>query len=416
MNAHKIPYIKTTKDLDALCTRLKKEKFLTIDTEFHRERTYYPKLCLIQIAGENEYAIIDPLSEEIDLTPLKKLLLSNKPTKVLHACRQDVEIFYNLFEAVPPGIFDTQIAAMVLGHGDQVSYEKLVKHYTKEKLDKDSRFSDWAQRPLTDRQLVYAIADVTHLRDIYVAQIAELNKTKRLHWVDEEMANITDESLYAVDPEKAWERIKIRTNKKDVLGVLQSVAAWREIKAQTKNQPRQRILTDNAVQEIASQMPQTNEALSKLRGINADMAKSGRGDQLMAAIHKGLKNKNAHKLLPPKAKNPTKRAAAIAEILRLVLKIQCAEHDVVPRLVASNEDLLDIAGDDKAKVPCMKGWRYDIFGKAALDIKHGKTVIGLDKNGHACLIDAVSLKRDNAHSRNDENGNGKKTLFSLFGQ
>lgn len=412
MNAQKIPYIKTTDNLAALCERLKQEKFITLDTEFHRERTYYPKLCLIQIAGENEYAIIDPLSEELDLTPLKKLLLSSKSVKVMHACRQDVEIFYNLFEAVPPGIFDTQIAAMVLGHGDQVSYEKLVKHYTKEKLDKDSRFSDWARRPLTDRQLVYAIADVTHLRDIYKAQIAELNKTKRLHWVDEEMAGITDESLYAVNPDKAWERIKIRTNKKDVLGVLQSVAAWREVKAQTKNQPRQRILSDNAVQEIATQMPQTNDELAKLRGVSADMAQSGRGDQLMEAIHEGLKNKNAHNLLPPKDKNPTKRAAAIAEILRLVLKIQCAAHDVVPRLVASNEDLLDIAGDDKAKVPCMKGWRYDIFGRAALNIKHGKSVIGLDKNGNACLMDTATLKPDDTNSNNG----GKRGLFSLFTQ
>jgi ribonuclease D len=298
-----------------------------------------------------------------------------------------MEIFLHLFDKLPEPLFDTQIAAMVLGHGDQVSYEKLVNHYTKGKLDKGSRFSDWLQRPLTERQVDYALSDVTYLRDIYEQQVNDLKERKRAKWVEEEMKHLLDVSTYNTDPETAWERIKLRSRKEKTVAVAKELAAWRERKAQTKDQPRGRIMHDNTLAGLAAQPPQSPDELAKMRGISNDLAHSPRGQQILDAIAEGLANKKAKKLIPPKVKPPTKRASAIAEILRLVLKIKCNEHDVVPRIVASNEDILALAGDDKAKVPARKGWRYEVFGQYALDIKHGRLVIGVDENGNANLIE-----------------------------
>lgn len=374
--------ITTTKDLKALCTRLKKAEFITVDTEFIRERTYWAHLCLIQVAGPDEAFAIDPLAEGIDLSPLYELFLNKKVLKVFHASRQDLEIFFKEMDGkLPTPVFDTQIAAMVCGFGEQASYETLVNAIAKKQLDKSSRFTDWAQRPLSAKQLKYAIADVTHLRVIYEKLSAKIEKQKRGSWIKEDMKKLSDKENYIFRPEEAWERIKINTNKPKVLGVLKEVAAWRETLAQEVDVPRGRIMKDEALCEVSFHAPTTKEALAKLRGIPQGYAESERAQQLLEAIKRGLALTD--KDLPKRDARPQTPhgIAPTIELLRVFLKLKCEENEVAPKLLARADDLELIAAyGDKADVPALSGWRMKVFGKEAIDLCQGKLAITVENH------------------------------------
>ncbi len=374
--------ITTTKDLKAFCATLKKAQFITVDTEFIRERTYYARLCLIQVAGPDDAYAIDPLAEGIDLTPLYDILRDKKILKVFHACRQDLEIFFKeMGGKLPAPLFDTQIAAMVCGFGEQASYETLVNVLVKKQLDKSSRFTDWAQRPLTSKQLKYALADVTHLRPIYEKLAARLEKDKRTSWIKDEFKSLTDKDLYVVKPEDAWERLKVPSNKPRVLGVLKQVAAWREELAQRVDVPRGRIMKDETLVEIALSSPASKEALGKLRSVQHGFAESERGQQLIDAVKRGLEM--PEKDLPQRDPRPNfpPGLAPTIDLLRVLLKLKCEESKVASKLLARAEDLELIAayGQD-ADVPAMSGWRLKLFGKEALDLRSGKIALAIENN------------------------------------
>jgi ribonuclease D len=379
--------ITTSKELKSLCTRLKKADFITVDTEFIREKTYYPRLCLIQVAGKDDepYAI-DPLAEGMDLSPFFDILLNKDVLKVLHACRQDLEIFYNLMGKLPTPIFDTQVAAMVCGYGEQVSYEVLVNSMLKKNLDKSSRFTDWAMRPLTSKQLKYALADVTHLRKIFIKLADRLEKLGRESWIKDEMKKLSSKDNYVTRPEDAWERIKVPNYKPRTLCLLKEVAAWREKLAQEVDVPRGRIMKDEAIAEIVTHPPATREALAKMRNISNGFAESERGRQVLEAVKRGLEmdEKDGPKREPrpqyPPGMGPT------TDLLRVLLKLKCEEGDVAPKLLCTAAQLEQIAAFGKeAKVPAMSGWRYKIFGKEALDLRDGKLAIAVE-NGRLKLV------------------------------
>lgn len=373
--------ITTTKDLKALCTRLKKSEYITVDTEFIREKTYWPHLCLVQVCGEDEepYAI-DPLAEGIDLKPFYELMLDKKVLKVFHACRQDLEIFFNETGKMPTPVFDTQIAAMVCGFGEQVSYEVLVNTLAKKQIDKSSRFTDWAQRPLTSKQLKYALADVTHLRKIYLKLMEKLEQKGRATWIRDEMKSLVDKERYDLDPVDAWERIRVPNWKPRTLCVLREVAAWREKLAQEVNVPRGRIMKDEAIAEISTHPPANAETLGRMRNVHQGFANSERGQQLLAAVKRGMEMdvkdaplRDPRPVLPP-GMGPT------IDLLRVLLKLKCEEEAVAPKLLCNAADLELIAAYGKeAKVDAMSGWRFKIFGKYALELRDGKTAIAVEK-------------------------------------
>lgn len=372
--------ITTSRDLKTLCTKLRKSDFVTVDTEFIRERTYYPNLCLIQVAGDDEEAYaIDPLAEGMELEPFYEFLRDKEVLKVFHACRQDLEIFYNHMGKLPAPIFDTQVAAMVCGYGEQVSYEVLVQSIVKKQLDKSSRFTDWAMRPLTSKQLKYALADVTHLRKIFLKLADRLEKLERTNWIKDEMKSLADKENYAINPAEAWQRIKIPSHKVRALCVLKEVAEWREKLAQAADVPRGRILKDEALAEIATHPPSDQEALGRMRNVNRGFAESDRALDLLAAVQRGLDmdEKEAPKWEPrphlPPGMGPT------IDLLRVLLKLKCEEAQVAPKLLCLAADLELIAAFGKeAKVPAMSGWRFKLFGKDALDLRDGKVAIAVD--------------------------------------
>ncbi len=371
--------ITNQKDLKSLCTRLKKAEFITVDTEFIRERTYWSRLCLIQVAGPDDAVAIDPLAEEIDLAPLYDIFLDKKVLKVFHACRQDLEIFFKEMDGkLPAPIFDTQVAAMVCGFGEQVGYEALVGALLKKQLDKSSRFTDWAQRPLTSKQLKYALGDVTHLRHIYEKLNDKIEKHKRGAWIKEEHKKLIDKENFITRPEEAWERIKIPTHKPRALGVLREVAAWRENLAQSADVPRGRILKDDALAEIALHAPTTQAALGKMRGIQQGFADSEKGGQLVEAVKRGLET--PEKDLPkrePRQHFPPGLGPTI-DLLRVLLKLKAEEHEVASKLLASAADLELIAAYGKeAEVPAMSGWQFKVFGKEALELREGKLALAI---------------------------------------
>lgn len=374
--------ITNTKDLKALCGRLKKAAFITVDTEFIRERTYWARLCLIQVAGPDEAFAIDPLAEGIDLSPLYEIFLNKKIVKVFHACRQDLEIFFKeMGGKLPAPVFDTQIAGMVCGFGEQVSYEVLVNVLQKKQLDKSSRFTDWAQRPLTSKQLKYALADVTHLRAIYEKLVEKIEKQKRMSWVKDEMKGLLDKENYIFRPEEAWERIKIPTHKPRALGVLKEIAMWRESLAQSADVPRGRILKDEALVEIALHAPATKEALAKMRSMQHGFSESEKGAQLLEAVKRGLDMPEDK--LPkrePRQNFPPGLAPTI-DLLRVLLKSKCEESQVASKLLATAADLELIAAyGEKSEVPAMSGWRFKLFGKEALDLRDGKLALAIENN------------------------------------
>jgi ribonuclease D len=361
--------------LAAFCQRQRQAEFITIDTEFMRDKTYWPQLCLVQIAGPQEAAAIDSLAPGIDLAPLHELMADNRVTKVFHAARQDVEIFFHLTGKIPTPLVDTQVAAMVCGFGDSVSYENLASKLAGARIDKSSRFTDWAQRPLTDRQLQYALSDVTHLRPAYEHLALRLAKTGRSGWVAEEMAVLTSPSTYRLEPAESWRRIKFRNDKPRALAILREVAAWREEEAQRRDLPRGRILKDETLCEIAAHGPRNVDDLARCRGLSHAIPENKQGHAILAAVKRGL-DIPANELppVPPRRDLPAGLGPVI-ELLRVLLKMRCEDHEVAQKLVASADDLELIAADDEADVPAMSGWRREIFGADALALKHGRLAL-----------------------------------------
>lgn len=365
----------TSADLKALCDRLSTVAYVTVDTEFMRESTYWAKLCLVQIAGPDESAAIDPLAPGIDLAPLFELMANPDVLKVFHAARQDLEIFYHLSGEVPHPIFDSQVAAMVCGFGDSVAYDTLASRLAGAHIDKHSRFTDWARRPLTERQVGYALADVIHLRPIYEKLSRMLEKNGRRHWLGEEMAILTDRQTYEVNPEETWRRLKLRNPKPRMVAVLREIAAWREREAQARDVPRNRIIRDEALLEIAAHPPKGRKDLGRIRGFPKGIAEGARGDAIIAAVAKGLSlPKSDLPEVPNRAQKP-QGIGPLVELLKVLLRMKCEHHEVAQKLIANVSDLEQIAADDKANVPALQGWRRDVFGTDALRLKHGELAL-----------------------------------------
>ena len=370
--------ITTTAELAAFCNELQGQPFVAVDTEFMRETTYWPKLCLIQVGAPNVEAVIDPLADGLDMTPLLDLMRDERVLKVFHAARQDVEIFNNL-GAMPRPLFDTQVAGMAAGFGEQIAYDALVRQMLKIELDKSSRFTDWARRPLSEAQLTYALADVTHLASLFPMLRQRLADAGRLPWVEEEMQALCDPAFYDVDPEKAWRRLRPRKTAQKYLAVFQAVAAWRERTAQQRDQPRGRILKDEAIDELATQAPTTVDALNTLRGVPKGFGGSKFGPDLLVAIKAALADPEAYAPVLEKAGPPPPASAgAVVELLKVLLKARAEEAGVASKLIATVSDLEKIAADDNASTPALTGWRRDAFGADALKIKRGELALVLD--------------------------------------
>ena len=363
--------------LQAFCAKIASDPFIAVDTEFMRETTYWPKLCLIQVASPTEAANIDPLAPGLDLRPLLDVLADPKVVKVFHAARQDVEIFNNL-GVIPRPLFDTQIAGMAAGFGEQIAYDALVRQMLKIDLDKSSRFTDWSQRPLSDAQLVYALADVTHLANLFPKLRERLEKAGRLAWVEEEMAALTDPAAYDVDPEKSWRRLKPRKFTTKYLAAFKAVAAWRERTAQNRDQPRGRILKDEAIDEIATQLPLDADGLNRLRSVPKGFSGSRFGPDLLDALKEAMRDPEAY---APKIEKPAavaQAAGAVVELLKVLLKARSEDAGVAVKLIATVSDLEKIAVDDNAAVGALTGWRRKLFGEDALKLKRGELALVLE--------------------------------------
>lgn len=371
--------IRDTDALQAYCDAARKHDFVCIDTEFMRESTFFSILCLVQVATVEDDAIIDPLADGIDLTPLKELLMDDSITKILHAARQDMEIFYRICGAVPGPIFDTQIAGMALGLGDSAGYGALVKARLDISLDKGARFTDWSRRPLSEKQLSYAIADVTHLRDLYPDVLTELEEKGRLNWVMEEMSQHTDENLYTFEPEEAWQRLKLRGNKIQYLAALKAAAAWRERQAIKKDVPRRRVLKDDAIYDLAQQRPRTIEALSKLRGIPRGFEKSSSAASLVENIGAAIDNASEYAPPAPKVQHMPPSLGPRIEMLKTLLRLRTEVEGIATRLVANARDIEQLAAfGEIADIAALKGWRREIFGQDALDMLRGHIALRLE--------------------------------------
>jgi ribonuclease D len=370
--------ITTTAELAAFCDRIKGQPFIAVDTEFMRETTYWPKLCLIQAATPTDEAVIDPLADGLDLAPFLAILSDPSILKVFHAARQDVEIFNNL-QAMPKPLFDTQVAGMAAGFGEQIAYDALVRQMLKIELDKSSRFTDWARRPLTDNQLTYALADVTHLARLYPMLRERLETQGRMAWVTDEMADLTDPAIYDVEPENAWKRLRPRRHTAKYLAIYRAVAAWRERTAQLRDQPRGRILKDEAIDEVATQAPTDAEGLDRLRSVPKGFSGSRFGPDLIAAIQEALKDPEAYAPVIERSRQPASPAAgAVVELLKVLLKARAEEAGVASKLIATVSDLEQIANDDNADTSALKGWRREAFGEDALRVKRGELALVLD--------------------------------------
>ena len=370
--------ITTSAELAAVCERLAKHPFITVDTEFLRESTFYPLLCVAQMASSEEAVVVDALAPGLDLKPFFDLMADERVLKVFHAARQDIEIVWHRAGLVPHPIFDTQVAAMVLGYGDSISYDQLVLRITGDTLDKSNRFTDWTRRPLADAQIEYAISDVTHLRDVYLALVADLGRRGRVDWVCEEMKILTSPDTYRLDPELAWMRLKTRVRKPKELAVLIEVAAWREREAQSRDVPRGRVLKDDAIGDIAVQAPTSVERLGALRSLPKGFERSKWGNDILEAVKRGLARDP--KTLPRIERlKPAVNGTAIVELLKVLLRMTSEKHGVAAKVIATVDDLDRIAADDEADVPAMHGWRMEMFGKKALDLKHGRLALAIEK-------------------------------------
>jgi ribonuclease D len=370
--------ITTSGDLATACDRLAKHRIITVDTEFLRETTYYPLLCVVQMASADEAVVVDTLAEGIELKPFFDLMANENVLKVFHAARQDIEIVWHRAAIVPHPIFDTQVAAMVLGYGDSIAYDQLVERITGHRPDKTHRFTDWSRRPLSEEQIHYAIADVTHLRDVFAALDADLKKRRRSDWVSEEMEVLTSPKTYDFHPERAWERLKTRVRKPKELAVLMEVAAWREQEAQSRDVPRSRVLKDDAVSDIAIHAPTSLERLANLRSLPKGFDRSKWGADIVAAVQRGLARDPASL---PKIEKPRSysNGTAIVELLKVLLRMTSERHAVASKVIATVDDLEKIAADDNADVGALHGWRRELFGEAALALKHGQVALAIEK-------------------------------------
>lgn len=371
--------ITTTPALAEACTRLASQSFVTVDTEFMRETTYYPKLCLIQMAGPDGFAtLVDPLAKDLDLQPFIALMADEGVLKVFHSARQDLEIVWQLGNLLPQPLFDTQVAAMVCGYGDSVSYEQLVNDIARTKIDKSSRFTDWSRRPLSDAQLSYALSDVTHLVKVHEVLSAKLIETDRGAWLDDEMAILTSPDTYRADPAQAWRRLSGRMRKPREIAVLMEIAAWREREAQSRNVPRGRILKDDVVIDIASSSPRSVEALGRLRSIPAGFERSRTGADILAAVERAFARDTAEIAMPERARTRGGNAAVV-ELLKVLLKAVSESEGVAPKIIATVDDLEAVAEDDEADVPALSGWRRTLFGEKALALKTGRLALSTEK-------------------------------------
>jgi ribonuclease D len=379
--------VESNEELVGLVADLKDAPYLALDTEFLRDQTYYPKLCLIQVASPGVEAIVDPLARGMDLAPFYELIRRPDIVKVLHASRQDIEIFYLQGGVLPDPLFDTQIAAMVCGFGDAASYETLARKVAKVEIDKSARFTDWSHRPLSKRQLEYALADVTHLRVIYEWMKAQLEKTGRAGWVAEEVAALQDPGLYRQDPQMAWKRLKPRTANKRFLAVLAALAAWREREAQARDIPRGRVLKDEALSEIAAHPPETAEALERIRSVPKGFAASRLGKSLMETIAQGLAAPPPEGVL---AENRERRrrepSPAVVDLLKTLLRLKAEEARVAPRLIATAEDIERLAANEDDRVMALTGWRRAVYGEDAIALRKGELAIALE-NGEAVVVE-----------------------------
>ncbi len=380
--------INTQEQLDAFCEKAEDKEFLCVDTEFMRESTFYSILCLIQAATDDAEAIIDPLADGLDLAPFMALLHDPKITKVMHAARQDLEIFYQMDGQVPAPLFDSQIAAMALGFGDSVGYGALVKGRLGRDLDKGARFTDWSRRPLSDKQLTYAMGDVTHLRDLYPGMVEELKERLRTAWVEEEMAHLLSPELYQSDPEKAWERLKIRNPKQGYLAALKAAAAWRETIAKEKNVPRRRVIKDDALYDIAQQKPRDAKALSRLRSIPKGFERSSQAGALIKTLNYALDNADDYAPVLPKTRHMPSGIGPASDMLRTLLSLKAEYDDIAPRLIASSKEIDQIAAfGDGANVPALSGWRRELFGEDALKMLKGELALRLE--GRKVVIEEI---------------------------
>jgi ribonuclease D len=380
--------ITSTADLQALCETLSGGEFVTVDTEFLREQTFWPQLCLIQLAGRDAEAVVDPMAPGIDLAAFYKLMADERIVKVFHAARQDIEIVVTKAGVVPAPVFDTQVAAMVCGFGDSISYVNLVKKVNGADIDKSSRFTDWSRRPLSDKQLEYALGDVTHLRDVYLYLKKEIDATGRTSWLTEEMATLTSPSTYDTNPENAWQRLKLRVKGRKSLAVLVELATWRERLAQAQDVPRGRIIRDDALYDIANQMPVTPEALGQLRSLSDGFGRSQRAREIIDAVKAGLARDT--KSLPKLERGEALSAEATAtlELLKVLLKAAAAEHRVAPRMIADAEALEQLATENEPDIQALKGWRRQLFGEQALRLKRGELALTL-VNGEVRVVPAL---------------------------
>lgn len=364
--------------LKAFCEALLTRPFVAVDTEFMRESTFWPKLCLIQAAGPDIEAIIDPRADHLDLAPFWEVLKARAVTKVFHAARQDLEIFLKLAGAMPAPVFDTQIGAMACGFGDSIAYDALVQAFLKRRVDKSHRFTDWSRRPLSEDQLQYALADVTHLRDLYPRMVEKLTASGRLPWVEDEHAALCDPEIYDTEPENAWSRLKFRRTTPEYLAALRAAAAWRERQAQARDVPRARILKDDALYEIAEQRPRAPAAFDRLRAVPKGFGNSRMGQELAAALDAALEDPRAYAPKVDRTPGPPPGGATV-ELLKVLLRHAADHHGVAARLIASVSDLEHIAADDAADCRAMQGWRREVFGAQALDLKHGRIALSLER-------------------------------------
>jgi len=380
--------IADTQTLAAFCARQAAADYIAVDTEFMRDRTYWPRLCLVQIAGPDEAGAIDTMARDLDLQPLYDLMADHDVLKVFHAGRQDVEIFYHRTGNIPEPLFDTQVAAMVCGFGDQVGYEALIAKLVGARIDKSSRFTDWARRPLTQKQLKYALDDVIHLRSAYEKLADTLEESGRIRWLDEEMAVLMNPDTYRLEPEDAWRRLKSRNSSPRFHAVLREVAAWREREAQTRDVPRNRILRDDAILEIAAQAPTTKEAVERMRAVPKGFVNGAMGTAVLAAVARGLAVPESELPTPPRRDSRPQGVGPLTDLLKVLLKHVTETSGVAPKLVASSDDLERIAADGGADVPALKGWRRELFGAQALALKAGR--IALTAEGRRTRVIALS--------------------------
>jgi len=366
--------------LAEFCQRQAAAEFVTVDTEFMRDRTYWPELCLVQVGGPKEAAAIDPLAPEMDLAPLFALMADTRVLKVFHAARQDIEIFHKLMGAVPAPLFDTQVAAMVCGFGESASYETLAGKLAGARIDKSARFTDWSHRPLTERQIQYALTDVVPLRTVYEKLQSRLKRNDRASWLEEEIRVLTDPATYTIDPRESWRRFKLRGSSRRTLALLRELAAWREVAAQQRNLPRNRILRDEQVLEIASHAPSGPADLARTRGIGKGFVDGKLGAEVLEVVKHALAlPEDTHPEAPPRRELPA-GIGPLVDLLRVLLKLRCEEHGVAQKLVASAEDLELIAANDEAEVPALAGWRRELFGADAIDLKHGRLALTAGTN------------------------------------